>query len=662
MRQTAIVVILSALLLPQQGETQATPRLVEPLLEFPLHSPQIVDFQIRQYALKSVPKLVVPRTSEQWHEEAGQLRKRLLDEVVFRGWPDEWCNSPLKFEDLGYLPSGKGYRMRKLRYEIVPGMQTTAILYEPEQLKGRVPAMLDVNGHAPEGKAVEYKQKRCINQALQGMLALSPEWFYMGELRQPDNTHWFSAHVDLTGISSLGLFYLAMRKGLDYLYQHPNVDRKRIGMTGVSGGGWQTIVLSGLDERVRLAIPVAGYASAELVGGNDKFGDNESSPTDFFSIADFLHVSAMVAPRPMLLINNAEDSCCFRAPIVKPFLFDRVRPFFHLYSADDRFAWHENLDPGDHNYQLDNRLAAYRFIAKHFGLRPVEREIPVDDQVRSVEDLSVGLPKDNLTLLSFAKKMASQIRRSPAPAEGAARLAWQKQESDKLAQLLRLKPVQVERAWMLTNSKSKGLESNSYRLDFTNGLSATGVRLKAIAIAEPRSATVILNDDGRKASAELVSERINRGECVLSLDVVLVGDAVPPRRWPWLYDRIFSSLGDRSLGIQAAQLLAVVRWMQAESPAIGNIRIESTGMRNQLAALAAAGLHPGYFSELVIRQGLPSLAALLDVPVPYDKIPDIFCFGLYREFDLDRLAEVAKPTTYSLVSRWAGLSAKTKAQ
>ena len=59
----------------------------------------------------------------------------------------------------------------------------------------------------------------------------------------------------------MGLFYLAMRKGLDYLYQHPNVDRARIGVTGLSGGGWQTIVLSALDERVRLAVPVAGYSS-----------------------------------------------------------------------------------------------------------------------------------------------------------------------------------------------------------------------------------------------------------------------------------------------------------------------------------------------------------------------------------------------------------------
>jgi len=48
----------------------------------------------------------------------------LLQEVVFHGWPDEWVNSPPKFEDIGVIETGQGYRLRKLRYEIVPGFQS----------------------------------------------------------------------------------------------------------------------------------------------------------------------------------------------------------------------------------------------------------------------------------------------------------------------------------------------------------------------------------------------------------------------------------------------------------------------------------------------------------------------------------------------------------
>jgi dienelactone hydrolase len=111
------------------------------------------------------------------------------------------------------------------------------------------------------GKAAEYKQKRCINFAKRGILALSLEWLYCGELNVPENKHEFAAHLDLVGANGVGLFYLAMRRGLDYLYQHPNVDRGRLGVTGLSGGGWQTIVLSALDPRVTVAVPVAGYSA-----------------------------------------------------------------------------------------------------------------------------------------------------------------------------------------------------------------------------------------------------------------------------------------------------------------------------------------------------------------------------------------------------------------
>jgi dienelactone hydrolase len=642
---------LLAVLFAPAAFGQATTRVVTPLLTPPLHRPEVVDYQIRKYALTRMAKFAVPASKESWTKQAAEIRRRVLDEVVFHGWSPAWRDSPLKFEDLGYLPGGKGYRMRKLRYEIVPGMQTTAILYEPEQLTTGMPAMLNVNGHDLPGKAVEYKQKRCINFALQGMLALSPEWFFMGELRQPENTHWFAAHIDQMGLSSEGVFYLAMRKGLDYLYQHPNVDRSRIGVTGLSGGGWQSMFLAALDERIALTIPVSGYYSAELAGGDSRLGDNEQTPPDIFAIADYSHLTAMFAPRPSLLIHSADDQCCFRAPVVKPYIYDRVRPFFSLYGADDRFAWHENTDPGDHNYQAENRMMAYRFIARHFGLPAVTKEVPVDDQVRSVVELSVGLPADNLTLLGLARKLAASIDRQPVPAEGASRTAWQQQQRDRLRRLVRFQPVTVERAWMLGNSKAKGLESYSYRFDFSNELSATAVRLKAIA-AEPRTATIILNDSGRKASADAVCQRMNRGEWVVALDLLFNGDAAPTAAGYPSFDRLLTSVSDRPAAMRAAQLLAISRWMKAEAPSLSSIRIESTGIRSQVAALVAAAAEPGSFSELLVYQGLPSVRAVLDLPIRYENVPEVFCPGLSGEFDLDRLAAIAAPTRYALLDQF----------
>ena len=204
----------------------------------------------------------------------------------------------------------------------MPGFFSAALLYEPLGASGRRPAILNVHGHVgPPGKAVEYKQKRCITFARSGILALSLEWPGFGELSAPGNSHWYAGHLDLVGAHELGFFYLAMRRGLDYLYEHPGVDRERIGMTGLSGGGWQTIVLSALDERVRASAPVAGFngmAAKAVARAYGDTGDPEQSAADLFESVDYPHLAALVAPRPLLLAFNAEDNCCFRAGMVKP--------------------------------------------------------------------------------------------------------------------------------------------------------------------------------------------------------------------------------------------------------------------------------------------------------------------------------------------------------
>ena len=81
------------------------------------------------------------------------------------------------------------------------------------------------------------------NLAKRGMVALNLGWMEFGELSQPDNAHDYAAHLDLAGSNALGLFYLAMRRGLDYLTSLPEVDPARIGVTGLSGAGGRQFCL-----------------------------------------------------------------------------------------------------------------------------------------------------------------------------------------------------------------------------------------------------------------------------------------------------------------------------------------------------------------------------------------------------------------------------------
>ncbi len=281
---------------------QATGDIVDPLLKQPLQSSSVVEYELQHFLLKHVPPLVLPPNASQWTADEKTLRAHELS-VIYHGWPQEWIDAAPKFEQVGVLQR-KGYRIVKLRYEIVPGFESVALLYEPDHMSGKMPAILDVNGHGAGGKAVEQKQKRCINQARRGIIALSIEFINFAELDAPGNQHDNLGLIELAGKNGMGLFYLNMRRGLDYLYNDPNVDRARIGITGLSGGGWQTITLSSLDPRIGPAAPAAGFSTLTTGVEHPEYFDYEQNAADVRQTVDYAQMDAMRAPRPTLLIYN----------------------------------------------------------------------------------------------------------------------------------------------------------------------------------------------------------------------------------------------------------------------------------------------------------------------------------------------------------------------
>ena len=110
-----------------------------------------------------------------------------------------------------------------------------------------------------------------------------------------------------------------------------------------------------------------------------------------------------------------------------------------------------------------------------------------------------------------------------------------------------------------------------------------------------------------------------------------------------LYGQLLAPLGERPLGIRAAQLVAAARWLE-ETAGPRQIRLESSGIRSQVVALIATALEPELFSRVRIHQGMDSLSHLYAVPVTYQQAPGLFCRDLYKEFDLDQLQVLAQPT------------------
>ena len=151
---------------------------------------------MRHYLLQRIAPPPTPTSAAEWSAEAAKIRAETL-KTIFRGWPQAWITAPAKFEEVGVIETQEGYRVRKLRYEVVPGFYASALLYEPTHLQGKVPAILNVHGHDMViGKASDYKQKRCINFAKRGMLALNLEWIGTGELTSQEiPTGWAASWI-----------------------------------------------------------------------------------------------------------------------------------------------------------------------------------------------------------------------------------------------------------------------------------------------------------------------------------------------------------------------------------------------------------------------------------------------------------------------------------
>jgi dienelactone hydrolase len=653
-----LAIVLSVPLLNGQG----TNKMISPILKQDLQSPALLADQLRHLMLKAVPPLVLPATPEQWTQQASQIRERELS-TLYHGWPKEWVGSPPHFERTGVIDR-PGYRIVKLRYQVVPGLYSAALLYEPARFSGKIPAVLNVNGHGPSGKAVEHKQKRCINQARRGMMALNLEWFNFGELKADGNDHSYQRWLDLAGLNGMGLFYLEMRRGLDYLADNPDVDPARIAVTGLSGGGWQTMLLSTLDTRVDASVPVAGFSSLVTAIEHPEYagGDPEQDAPDMRQGLDYAQLVAARAPRPTLLMYNDMDDCCFRAGVVKQGVYSDIRPFYKLMGAPDNLRWYDNQDPGTHNYQIESRERSYEFFDSAFHLNASAREDPdTDAEVQSQDALVVGLPDNNLTILGLAQSLAKQIHHQ-APDHPDA--DWVHAQRKNLEAITRYKPVSVVHAWLLSATHENKLESHSYRFEFSNGLSAPGVVFHSLVAPETVPATVMIADAGMPSTIVDVGNALSRGQRVLVLDPLFFGQNVPetglgstrPGSAP--FAQLLTAIGERPLGMESAQVVAVIQWLNMNAdegsstphkgwadsaPSKAPVGVVTIGPRAETVALTAAALEPALFSGIEAQKSISSFMDVFDHPSDYRTVQEMFCLDLFRDFDVDTLTAIASP-------------------
>ena len=577
---------------------------VELLLSRPILDPRQPLMEVQVYTASKVPPVPSFATRAEWEDYANTLRQRVLDEVVFRGEAANWRDANTKVEMLDYFAQGDGYRVRKFRYEIIPGLWTGGLAYEPVPLAGKVPVTLHVNGHERTGIATPYIQSRCMNLAKKGVLAFNVEWLGMGQLNTPGFGHYRMPQIDITGTSGIALFFLAHRRALDIALSHPNADAARVGVTGLSGGGWQTIFLSALDTRVGAAMPLAGYSSfvTRAQWPTLDLGDSEQTPSDLATVADYSHLTALMAPRHLTIANNAKDSCCFRADYASAPMLQAAMPAYRLYDATSRLNYHINHGDG-HNYDEDNRAAFYRLVRDAFLPGMDTRDVSVATDIRTADVVRIPLPEDNLDFHKIALNLAAAIPRKQVAK----------------ASTVRPKSLGVDPT-LIDTVERDGVRAKYWKLHMDRAWTVPAVELSK---GETRSTVIIVADEGRKSTAAEIEGLLSQGARVLAIDPFYFGESKIATR-DFLFAMMIATLGERPLGLQASQVVAAARWLK------GPVKVAAFGPRTSLIASMAREIDGGTITEVATKDAFASLHEILDRDLTIDKYPELFCFGLLR--------------------------------
>lgn len=314
--------------------------------------------QAFQYHLKSVEegKAQLDYLSSLYSDRAGwekrktELKACILESLGLSTIPAMPSLKPIT----GAVRKMDGYTVQNVAIETLPGLYICGSLYQPAKSKSKMPIVLNPDGHFADGRYRADCQYRCAMQAKMGAVAFSYDLFAWGEslLQFKTEDHRKSLAQTIQALNSIRI--------LDWLSTLKNVDTSRVAITGGSGGGSQTMLISAIDDRIKVSVPAVMLSSYHSGGcpcesgmGIHLCGNGTNN----------VEIAGMAAPKPQLIISDGKD-WTQHVPAQEFPVLEKI----YSYYGKSNMVKNVHLPEEGHDYGISKRLALYNFLVQHLGL------------------------------------------------------------------------------------------------------------------------------------------------------------------------------------------------------------------------------------------------------------------------------------------------------
>ncbi|MDA7492782.1 acetylxylan esterase [bacterium] len=360
-----------------------------------------------------------------WTDRRDQYQDQLLEMLGLDPFPER---TPLNARITGSVENN-GVIAERIHFQSRPGLYVTGNFYRPVKQDTPLPAILYVCGHGRVkrdgislGNKTHY-QHHGAWFARNGYVCLTIDTIQLGEIEgihhgtYREKMWWWNNR----GYTPAGVEAWNCVRALDYLQSRDEVDSERIGVTGRSGGGAYSWWIAAIDERIKVAVPVAGITSLK---NHVVDGCVEGHCDCMYMVNtyrwDYPMVAALVAPRPLLISNTDKDRIFPLDGVVD--VYTRTKKIYQLYDADDKLGLH--ITEGPHQDTQELRVHAFRWFNHYlrnddslitsaatplFDQKDLKvfPELPSDENVTSIHETFVpAVGTDDLpTDIALARKL-----------------------------------------------------------------------------------------------------------------------------------------------------------------------------------------------------------------------------------------------------------------